>query len=134
MQITLAFNFFEPVRAAMEISQCLLQAIPVGGSPLLQLPGVDVALARDLRMAEKNSVKSIQDLLHLDETKRKKALSSLDQKTYSQAINIAKQIPILKMSNVHFKGSLPFFKFTPKSPEIKLSHLVQSYNSSSRLV
>lgn len=110
MQIALAFNFFEPVRAAMEISQCLLQAIPVGGSPLLQLPGVDAALARDLRMAEKNSVKSIQDLLHLDEAKRKKVLASLDQKTYSQAINIAKQIPILKMSNVHFKGIPPFFK------------------------
>ena len=88
----------------MEMSQCLLQAIPVGGSPLLQLPGVDRALAKDLRMRPKNAVKSIQDLLRLDENERRKALGKLDEKTYTQAISIAKQIPVLILSNVHFKG------------------------------
>lgn len=109
MQIALAFNFFEPVRASMEMSQCLLQAIPVGGSPLLQLPGVDNTLVRELRMRGKNAVKSIQDLLRLDEKERRKALGKLDDKTYAQAINIAKQIPILILSNVHFKGMFTMF-------------------------
>ena len=104
VKIALAFNFFEPVRAAMEISQCILQAIPVGGSPLLQLPGIDGALAHNLRMARKNSIMDIQDFLRLDEKARRNALASLDQRTYTQAVNIAKQIPVLVVSNVHFKG------------------------------
>jgi preprotein translocase subunit Sec63 len=83
MQITLAFNFFEPVRAAMEISQCLRQAVPVGGSPLLQLPGVSVAVARDLRIRETLPIKTIQDLLSLNEQDRRKALEGLDEKAYS---------------------------------------------------
>ena len=93
----------------MEMSQCLLQAIPVGGSPLLQLPGVDSTLVRELRMRGKNSVKSIQDLLRLDEKERRKALGNLDEKTYAQATSIAKQIPILILSNVHFKGMFTMF-------------------------
>ena len=93
----------------MEMSQCLLQAIPVGGSPLLQLPGVDSTLARELRMRKKNAVKSIQDLLRLDEKDRRKALEKLNEKTYAQAINIATQIPILILSNVHFKGTSILF-------------------------
>lgn len=104
MQITLAFNFFEPARAAMEIAQCLRQAIPIGGSPLLQLPGINNALVRNLRIREKSPIKNIQDLLSLDEQERRKALQDLDEKAYSQAINIAKNIPVLVLSNVHFKG------------------------------
>jgi translocation protein SEC63 len=104
MQIALAFNHFEPVRAAMETSQCLLQAIPVSGSPLLQLPGVDSALARELQIREKLPIKNLRDLLILDEKAQRKALESLDDKAFSQAINIAKQIPNLILSKVHFKG------------------------------
>ena len=104
MQIALAFNFFEPVRASMEMSQRLLQAIPVGGSPLLQLAGVDNTIARELRMRKKNPVKTIQDLLRLDEKERRNALGKLDEKAYAQANSIAKQIPILILSNVRFKG------------------------------
>ena len=88
----------------MEMSQCLLQAIPIGGSPLLQLPGISNTLGHELRIKQKLQIKSIQDLLALDEKERRKALKSLDDNTYTQAINIAKQIPILKLSNVHFKG------------------------------
>ena len=108
IQIALAFNFVEPVRAAMETSQCLLQAIPIGGSPLLQLPGVDSSIAWELRFREKNQVKTIQDLLRLDEKQRRKALEKLDEETYAQAINISKQIPMLLLFNVHFKG-IQFF-------------------------
>jgi translocation protein SEC63 len=88
----------------MEMSQCLLQAIPIGGSPLLQLPGIDNILAHSLRMREKHQIKNIQDLLRLSEKERRKALQGLDEKQYTQAMNIAKQIPILILSNVHFKG------------------------------
>ena len=115
IQIALAFNYFEPIRAAMEMSQCLLQAIPVGGSPLLQLPGVGNTLARDLRVRQKLRIKSIQDLLALSEKERRKVLKSLDDKTYAQAMSIANQIPILKLSNVHFKGSSNFCVVTKNS-------------------
>jgi translocation protein SEC63 len=89
----------------MEMSQCLLQAIPIGGSPLLQLPGIDNTLAHSLRMREKHQIKNIQDLLRLNEKERRKALRDLDEKQYTQAMNIAKQIPILVLSNAHFKGT-----------------------------
>ena len=88
----------------MVMSQCLLQAIPVGGSPLLQLPGIDNGLARNLRVRDKDRIKNIQDLLYLEEKERRKALGNLDEKTYSQAMSIARQIPILVVSNAHFKG------------------------------
>jgi preprotein translocase subunit Sec63 len=105
IQIALAFNYFEPVRAAMELSQCIIQAIPAGGLSLLQLPGVDIALVQNLRIATR-PIKTIQDLLRLDDADKRKALATLNQKTYSQAINIAKQIPILVLSNIHFKGTV----------------------------
>jgi len=105
IQIALAYNYFEPVRSAMEMCQHLLQAIPVGGSPLLQLPGISQKLALELRMRKK-PVKDVQGLLSLEETERRKALDALDDTTYSQAINVARQIPILQISNVHFKGMI----------------------------
>jgi len=105
IQIALAFNYFEPVNAAMDLSQCIIQALPAGGSSLLQLPGVDIALVQKLRMAPR-PIKSIQDLLRLNDADKRKALATLDKKTYSQVINVAKQIPMLVLSNVHFKGTV----------------------------
>ena len=103
VQIALAFNFFEPVYCAMRLSQYLLQAIPIGGSPLLQLPGVNNELAHSLEVRDK-PVKTVQDLLRLDGDTQRKLLESLDDKTFSQAINVAKSIPVLIVSNLHFKG------------------------------
>jgi translocation protein SEC63 len=105
IQIALAYGYFEPVRAAIETCQHLVQAIPFGGSPLLQLPGVDNKLASTLQLRQKNPIRSIQGLLKLDQEERRKALGSLNDNTYSQAIHIAQQIPILAISNVHFKGA-----------------------------
>jgi len=107
LQIALGFQYLAPVRAVMETSQCLLQAIPIGGSPLLQLPGVDKNVLRDVRMFSqgKSAVTNIQDLLRLDSTQRRKALARLDDKQFQRAINIAKNIPVLVVSNVHFKGT-----------------------------
>jgi len=108
LQIALAFQYLEPVRAAMETSQCLLQAIPLGGSPLLQLPGVDNTVIQDLRLFSqgKPGITRIQDLLSLDPKQQRKALRKLNDTQFQQAINIAKNIPILIVSNVHFKGYL----------------------------
>jgi len=104
VQIGLAFNYFEPVRAAMEISQHIAQALPLGSSPLLQLPGVDSQTTNALNLREKEPVRTLQELLRLDEKERRKILAKLDDKAYSQAISIAKQIPVLIVTDVHFKG------------------------------
>jgi len=88
----------------MEMSQCLLQAIPFGGSPLLQLPGVTSEIVRNLRLRQKLQVKSIQDLLCLEDKEQRKALAGLDEEKFNQAMCIAKQIPMLSISDVHFKG------------------------------
>jgi translocation protein SEC63 len=97
----------------METSQYLLQAIPLGGSPLLQVPSVDNNVLRDLRLFSqgKSGVTNIQDLLGLDPQQQRKALSRLNEKQFQQAINIAKNIPILVVSNVHFKGTTTWFYF-----------------------
>ena len=104
LQIALAYNFFEPIRAAMEMSQYLMQAVPLGSSPLQQLPGIDAKLARELEMRDKQAIKGIQDLLGLKEEERRRALEALDEGTYGLAMDIARQIPILIVSNAHFKG------------------------------
>lgn len=88
----------------MEMSQYLMQALPVGSSPLQQLPGIDGKLARSLEMRDKQAVKGVQDILSLNEEERRKALDSLDEGAYNLAMGIAKQMPILIVSNVHFKG------------------------------
>ena len=107
IDIALAFNYFAPVRSAMDMSQLLLQAIPIGSSPLLQLPEIDNSIVQRLRLRKGRSIQNIQDLLALEDTERRQALSMLDDEAYSRAMNIAKQIPILIVSNVHFKG-IPF--------------------------
>ena len=104
IEIALAFNYFSPVRSAMDMSQLLLQAIPIGCSPLLQLPEVDNSIVQRMRLWKGKSVHTIQDLLALEDTERRQALSILDDKAYFRAINIAKQIPILSVGSVHFKG------------------------------
>ena len=106
IQIALGFSYLEPVRASLRISQILVQAIPINGSPLLQLPGVTSTLAWNLRAQKRNPIRTVQDLLRLEPDEQRKALSSLDERHFSQAINVAKQIPILIVSNVHFKGIL----------------------------
>jgi translocation protein SEC63 len=88
----------------MEMSQHILQALPVGSYPLQQLPGIDKKLAQSLGM-EKCAVKSVQDLLALKEDERRKALEILDEPKYQLAMTVAKQIPILIVSNAHFKGT-----------------------------
>jgi translocation protein SEC63 len=92
----------------MEMSQHILQALPVGSSPLQQLPGVDAKLAQSLGLGVGGlrPVKSVQDLLTLTEDEGRKALETLDEKEYHLAMNIAKQIPVLIVSNAHFKGTL----------------------------
>jgi len=53
----------------------------------------------------KSPVRNIGDLLSLDTKDQRKALARLDDNQFQQAINIAKNIPILVVSNVHFKGT-----------------------------
>jgi translocation protein SEC63 len=88
----------------MEISQHILQALPVGSYPLQQLPGIDKKLAQSLGM-ENHAVKTIQDLLALREDERRKTLEILDEQQYQLAMCVAKQIPVLVISNTHFKGT-----------------------------
>jgi hypothetical protein len=44
----------------------------------------------------------------LKEDERRKNLKVLDEQKYQLAMSVAKQIPILIVSNAHFKGAPPF--------------------------
>jgi translocation protein SEC63 len=87
----------------MELSQHILQAIPIGGSPLLQLPGITSNIAKDLLLHEK-PVRNIRDLLYLSRKEQRKVLEALTDEAFHQAIHIAEQIPTLIVSSIHFKG------------------------------
>jgi translocation protein SEC63 len=106
IQIALAFNYYEPVRATLELSQHLLQAIPIGGSPLLQLPGITKEMVGSLKLRQP-PITDIRTLLALNEKEQQEALTSLDAQAFTQAIHIAKQIPQIVVTKVQFKGKFP---------------------------
>ena len=106
LHMALAFQYLEPVRGAMDPCQRLLQAIPLGELPLLQLPGFDKNVRRDLKMYSqgKTGLTTIQDLLSLESTEQREALSRLDDIQFHQAINIVKNVPILVVSKCTLQG------------------------------
>jgi len=56
-------------------------------------------------LGKSGAITNIQDLLRLDSQQQRKVLARLDDKQFQQAINIAKNVPVLVVSNVHFKGT-----------------------------
>ena len=110
--ITTAFGNTSPLLSAYRISQSLIQAVPPNASPLLQLPHITPALAAHITGPSRrpsSSSTSIQQLMALPEYRRRKLCTDtpnapqLTPAEYNTAINVARQLPLLKVEKAFFK-------------------------------
>jgi translocation protein SEC63 len=103
--ISHAYSNTVPILASYSTSQHLIQAMPPKSSPLLQLPYFTPEIAQAVEGDSKTHL-SLQQFMDLPDSKRrslavKKGLLSESQ--YSTAINVAKQLPYLKVAKAFFK-------------------------------
>lgn len=105
--IALAFGSTAPILASYFTSQNLMQAVPPGASPLLQLPHFTSEIARAVEGDSKTHL-TLQEYMELPEAYRKKLTVGkglLTEPQYKTAMAIAKQLPRLQVEK-------PFFKVT----------------------
>lgn len=101
--MTLPFQQLAPLLATYHTAQNLMQAIPPGGSPALQLPHFTQETAQKISGTKSKTPLSIQKLMALPPTIRRSLCSSLSESQYSQAMSVASQIPYLKLEKAFFK-------------------------------
>ncbi|CZR66153.1 related to translocation protein SEC63 [Phialocephala subalpina] len=103
--ISLAFGSVSPILNSYTTSQNLIQAIPPGASPLLQLPHVTPEIAAAIEGDAKTHL-DLQQYMRLPEAYRKKlsvGKGLLSEVQYSTAISVAKQLPNLQVEKAFFK-------------------------------
>ncbi|KAH6719820.1 Sec63 Brl domain-containing protein [Leptodontidium sp. 2 PMI_412] len=103
--IALAFTTTGPIMASYSTTQHLLQAIPPGGSPLLQLPHITQSIARAIEGDAKTHL-SLQQYMGLPEPYRKRlsvGKGLLTDAQYQTATSVARQLPRLQVEKAFFK-------------------------------
>ncbi|RKF77699.1 Translocation protein sec63 [Golovinomyces cichoracearum] len=103
--ISFAFGSTTPVLNSYLTTQSLMQAIPPGGSPLLQLPYFTKKLTNLIDGSSKNHL-TIQDYMKLPRHYRRKisigkGLLTIPQ--YKVAVTFARQMPYLQIEKTFFK-------------------------------
>ncbi|KAJ5288207.1 hypothetical protein N7478_003893 [Penicillium angulare] len=104
--IALAFGNLKPILGSFRASQSLIQAVPAGASPLLQLPNFTQELVKSIEGKSSGSNLSVQDYMRLPDSERRKrtvGAGLLTEQQYSQAISVAQQLPVLQISKAFFK-------------------------------
>ena len=105
--IALAFGNVPVILSAYHISQNLIQAIPPGFSPLLQLPYITPTIAVAIEGPNSHSHLTIQQFMAMPEYKRRKIATDqpnlLTPSQYNTAMSVARQIPLLKVEKAFFK-------------------------------
>lgn len=103
--IALAFGSTGPILHSYLTAQNLMQAVPPGASPLLQLPHITPAIARAIEGDAKGHL-TLQQYMRLPEEYRRKlsvGKGLLTESQYQTAINVAKQLPRLQVEKAFFK-------------------------------
>ncbi len=103
--ISLAFSNTAPILAAYSTTQNIIQAIPPGASPLLQLPYITPSIARSIEGDTKTHL-TLQQFMSIPEQKRKQLSIGKDlltQSQYDTATEVARQIPNFNVSKAFFK-------------------------------
>ncbi|KAF2757157.1 hypothetical protein EJ05DRAFT_539215 [Pseudovirgaria hyperparasitica] len=106
VSIALAYMNTAPLLAAYHASQHIIQAIPPGGSPLLQLPYFTPDVVRSIEGAESRTHLTVQGLLELSDAERRiRCVSSgaLSKEQYNTSMAVASQLPLLKVESAFFK-------------------------------
>jgi len=101
--ITLPFLHVEPLLNSYHVSQKLIQAIPPGASPALQLPYFTPSLAKQISGANSKTPLTISRLMSLPSTIRRSLCASLSDAQYNTAMLTASTIPRLVVEKAFFK-------------------------------
>jgi translocation protein SEC63 len=100
-----AFGALKPQLASLHTSQNLIQAIPPGGSPLLQIPFFTPKVVKAIE-GNTPSHLSVHDYMKIPADRRKKMTVGpglLTDREYQVAMNTAAQFPAIKVEKVFFK-------------------------------
>lgn len=84
----------------------MIQAVPAGASPLLQLPNFTEELVKSIEGKSSGNNLSVQDYMKLPDSERRTrtvGAGLLTEQQYSQAISVAQQLPVLQISKAFFK-------------------------------
>lgn len=104
--IALAFGNLRPILGAFQTSQSLIQAVPPGSSPLLQLPNFTNAVVKSVEGEHNKNHITVQQFMKMPETQRRSltvGAGLLTEKQYTDAIAVARQLPVLEVSKAFFK-------------------------------
>jgi translocation protein SEC63 len=101
-----AFGNSGPVIAAYQTQQLLIQCMPPGSSPLLQLPHFNANIIRSAQGENARTHLSVQEFMHLPDHQRRKLTVGpglLNESQYKQAIQVASQLPDIQVEAAFFK-------------------------------
>ncbi|CAI7623149.1 unnamed protein product [Penicillium pancosmium] len=104
--ISLAFGNLRPILGGFQTSQNLIQAVPPGASPLLQLPNFTDAVVKAVEGEHSKNHLNVQSFMNIPEVERRKltvGAGLLSEKQYIDAISVAQQLPALEVSKAFFK-------------------------------
>ncbi|EPS25598.1 hypothetical protein PDE_00532 [Penicillium oxalicum 114-2] len=104
--ISLAFGTLRPILGAFQVSQYLIQAIAPGSSPLLQLPHFTDSVIKAVEGEHSKEHWPVQRFMKLSEEERRKltvGAGVLSEKQYTDAVTVARQLPMLEVSKAFFK-------------------------------
>lgn len=93
----------KPLLSSYHTSQNLIQAMPPNASPLLQLPYITSELAKKIARSQPKLPLTVQKFLALPPQLRRSLCSDLSDSQYSQAMQVATQIPHLQVAKAFFK-------------------------------
>jgi translocation protein SEC63 len=114
--IALAYGTTAPILASYRIAQNLMQAVPPGGSPLLQLPYFTPTITRAIQGDAKSHL-TLQQYMDLPEAYRHRlstAKGLLAESEYQTAMTVARKLPRLQVEKAFFKVTGEKF-ITPSS-------------------
>lgn len=107
LAICLAYGNVAPILSSFYTSQNLIQAISPQASPLLQLPFITPKTAQTIEGGPGSKVRfSVQRFMRIPEEERRRLAVGpglLSESQYKAAIEIARQIPVLKVDKAFFK-------------------------------
>ncbi|KAJ2757756.1 secretory subunit [Coemansia sp. BCRC 34490] len=96
LQVTTAHNWYNCSALLMSISQMLVQGVYLYDAPIIQLPGITWKTQHTLY--KENNLYSVNQLMRMPSPEQREALSLLNDKQFSEAIQVAKTIPRVEIA------------------------------------
>lgn len=102
MQISVARQWLLPAISCATISHLLVQGMWETHSPLLQLPFITPEITKHC-VTGKRAIRSIADLLDMNDSERRNLLRTLNDEQYEETISIAQTFPTARVDAVNFR-------------------------------